>query len=88
MTLTQTAALLIRVFGAYLFFDVAVVITTLPSEIFNIHTSQVGFIVSEHEFLLAMSLVRLFIYLVGGICSLVFARPLAKLFSKGLDRHD
>ena len=88
MTLTQIAALLIRVFGAYLFIDVAVVITTLPSEIYNIHMSQVDYIVSEHEYLLAMSLVRLFIYLVGGICSLDFARPLAKLFTKGLDRHD
>jgi hypothetical protein len=88
MTLAQIAALLFRVFGVYLFFDAAVVITTLPSEIYNIHTSQVDYIVSEHEFLLAMSLVRLFIYSVGGICFIVFARPLGKLVAKGLDRHD
>jgi hypothetical protein len=88
MTLKQMAALLIRVFGVYLFFDAAVVITTLPTEIFNIHTSQVDYIVSEHEFLLAISLVRSFVYSAGGICFLVFARPLAKLFTKGLDRHD
>jgi hypothetical protein len=88
MTLKQIAALLFRVFGVYLFFDAAVVLTTLPTEIFNIHTSQVDYIVSEHEFLLAMSLVRLFVYSAGGICFLVFARPLAKLFTKGLDKHD
>ncbi len=88
MTLAQVAALLLRVFGVDLFFDAVVVITTLPSEIYNIHTSKVDYIVSEHEFLLAMSLVRLFIYSAGGICFIVFARPLGRLFAKGLDRHD
>jgi hypothetical protein len=88
MTLVQVAALLMRLFSVYLFFDATVLLTTLPTEIFNIHTSQVDYIKSEHEFLFAMSLVRLFIYSVGGVCFLVFARPLAKLFTKGLDRHD
>ena len=88
MTLAQVAALLVRVFGVYLFFDAAVVVTTIPSEIYNIHKSQIDYIVSQHEFLLAMSLVRLFIYSVGGICFIIFARPLGKLFAKGLDRHD
>jgi hypothetical protein len=88
MTLIQVAALLMRLFSVYLFFNAAVLLTTLPTEIFNIHTSQVAYIRSEHEFLFAMSLVRLFIYAVGGVCFLVFARPLANLFTKGLDTHD
>jgi hypothetical protein len=86
MTFIQVAALFFRVFGVGLFFDAAVVITTLPGEIYNIHMSQVDYIVKEHEFLFAMSLVRFFIYFIGGICFLVFARPLAKLFTKGLDQ--
>jgi hypothetical protein len=84
MTITQVAILFMRLFGVYLFFDVMIVLTELPTEIFNIHTSQIDYIVSEHEFVLAMSLVRLFIYTVTGICFLVFARPLAKLFTKDL----
>jgi len=87
MTLTQIAVLLIRVFGIYLFFDVAIVLTAIASEIYSIHMSQVDSIISQHEFLLAMSFVRLFIYSAGGTCFLVFARPLAKLFTNGLDRH-
>jgi hypothetical protein len=85
MKTTQVAVLLMRLFGVYLFFDVMVVLTELPAEIFNIHPSQIDYIVSEHEFVLAMSLVRLFIYSVGGICFLVLARPLAKLFTRGLE---
>ena len=77
-----------RLFGVYLFFNAAVLLTTLPTEIFNMRTSQVDYIRSEHEFLFVMSLARLFIYSVGGVCFLVFTRPLAKLFTKGLDRHD
>jgi len=88
MTLAQVASLLVRVFGVYLFFDAAVVVTTLPSEIYNIHKSQIDYIVSQHKFLLAMSVVRLFIYSIGGVCFIVFARPLGKLCAKGLDRHD
>jgi hypothetical protein len=86
MTFIQLAAFSMRLFGVYLFFNAAVLVTTLPTEIFNIHTSQVDYIVKEHEFLFAMSLVRFFIYCVGGVCFLVFARPLAKLFTKGLDQ--
>ena len=84
MTITQVAILLMRLFGVYLFFDVMIVLTELPTEIFNIHTSQVDYIVSEHEFILAMSLVRLFFYSIAAVCFLVFARPLAKLFTKDL----
>jgi hypothetical protein len=85
MKTTQIAILLMRLFGVYLFFDVMIVLTELPTEIFNIHTSQIDYIVSEHEFVLAMSLVRLIIYTVSAICFLVFARPLTKLFTKGLE---
>ena len=86
MTFIQLAAFSMRLFSVYFFLNAAVLVTTLPTEIFNIHTSQVDYIVKEHEFLFAMSLVRLFIYFVGGVCFLAFARPLAKLFTKGLDQ--
>jgi hypothetical protein len=84
MTITQVAILLMRLFGVYLFFDVMLVLTELPTEIFAIQKSQIDYITTEHEFVLAMSLVRLFIYAGAGICFLFFARPLAKLFTKDL----
>jgi hypothetical protein len=85
MKTMQMAILLLRLFAIYLFFDVIVVLTELPAEIFNILTSRIDYIVSEHEFVLAMTLVRLLIYTVAGICFLVLARPMAKLFTRGLE---
>ena len=87
MLITQIAVLLMRLFGVYLFFDVMLVLTELPTQIFAIHKSQVDYIATEHVFILAMELVRLFIYAVGGFCFLFFARPLARLLTKGLDEH-
>jgi uncharacterized membrane protein len=87
MQITQIAVLLMRLFGVYLFFDVILVLTELPPQIFAIYKSQVDYLVTEHLFVLAMELVRLFVYLTGGICFLFFARPLAQLFTKDLDKH-
>jgi hypothetical protein len=87
MLITQIAVLLMRLFGVYLFFDVMIVLTELPSTIYNMSKTQVDYMRPEYELVIAMSLVRLFVYLVGGICFLVFARPLARLFTKGLDEH-
>ncbi len=85
MQIAKIAVLLMRLFGIYLFFDVMLVLTELPTEIYNIHKSEIDYITSEHEFILVMSLVRLFIYAGAGICFLFFARPLARLFTKDLD---
>jgi hypothetical protein len=76
-----------RLFGVYLFFDVMVVLTELPSSIYNMSNTQVDYMKPAYELVIAMELVRLFIYLVMGICFLFFARPLARLFTKGLDEH-
>jgi hypothetical protein len=87
MLITQIAVLLMRLFGVYLFFDVMIVLTELPTEIYNMSKTQVDYMKPEYELVIAMALVRLFIYVVAGVCFLVFARPLAKLFTKGLDEH-
>jgi hypothetical protein len=87
MLILQIAILLMRLFGVYLFFDVMLVLTELPTEIFEIQKSQVDYITSEHEFVLVMSLVRLFICAIAGICFLVFSRPLARLFTRDLVEH-
>jgi len=84
MTITQVAILLMRLFGVYLFFDAVVVLTELPSQIYNMTKTQVDYMKPEYELYIAMSLVRLFIYVVLGACFLFFARPLAKLFTRDL----
>lgn len=73
-----------RCFGVYLFFDVMLVLTELPTEIYNMSKTQVDYMRPEYKLLIAMSLVRLFIYAVLGVCFLFRARPLAKLFTKDL----
>jgi hypothetical protein len=85
MTITQISVLLIRIVSISFLLDAVIVLTELPVVIFDISKSQVDYIISEHEFSLVMLLVRLFIYLVAGICFLIFARPLGKLFAKGLE---
>ena len=84
MTITQVAILLMRLFGVYLFFDAVVVLTELPSQIYNMTKTQVDYMKPEYELYIAMSLVRLFFYVVLGACLLFFARPLAKLFTRDL----
>jgi hypothetical protein len=85
MTVTQASILLIRIVSIFLFVDAVIVLTELPAVIFDIFKSQFDYIVSEHEFALAMLLLRLCFYLVGGLCFLIFSRPLGKLFAKGIE---
>lgn len=87
MTITNVAALLLRFFGVYLFFDVVLVLTELPTEVYTVIATQIGYIRVEREVVLIMSLVRLGIYAVGGICCIAFSRPLGKFFAKGLDGY-
>jgi len=90
MTPIQFANLLLRFFSVYLFFDAFVVITELPTMIWGIIMSQLPNITSEREITLGMLLFRLFVYSGTGIAFLVFSRPLAKLFTNGLEhvKHD
>jgi len=85
MTIMQMAVLLMRLFGVYLFFDVVIVLTELPVLIFGILNSRFDNMTSERILTLIMVFVRLFVYAGAGVTFLVFARPLAKLFTKGLE---
>lgn len=87
MKLTQIAILLIRLISISLFIDTVTVLTELPALAFNIYESQIQYITLEHEVALLTVLVRLAFYIVGGVCCLLFARPLANLFAKGLDEQ-
>jgi len=75
-----------RFFGLYLFFYVLLGLTYLVNDIFGISKASADY-VTRYELDLALDLLRLSVQAVGGFCFLVFARPLARLFTKGLDEH-
>jgi hypothetical protein len=88
MTLTQVAVLLIRIFSIHFFVSAIVVLTEMPSMIFSISETKFTSIIYQSEFNLFLLMVRLFTYVGAGVFCLVFARPVAKLFIKGLDKHE
>jgi hypothetical protein len=83
----QIAVLLFRLFAIYLFFDCMIILTELPSTIYNMCNTRVDYMKPEYALIMAMQLVRLFIYLVSAICFLVFAKPLANFFTKDLNEQ-
>jgi len=87
ITLTQVAAVLIRIFCIWWFVDAVLVMLTLPNEFLGMLSIRSGYFSSQQEIALAMQLLRLFIYLSLGTAFLVFTRPLAKLLTKGLERE-
>ena len=82
---TQAAVLLLRFFSVYLCFDVMAVLTELPPSINGVFHSTDDAITTQRELILGLELVRLFIYAVAAISFMVFSRPLAKVFTKGLE---
>jgi hypothetical protein len=90
MTPIQAAVLLLRFFGVYLFFEAFVVLTELPTHIYGIYKTQFDFISAQRKLDLGLALARLFVYAGAAIACLFFSRPLAKLFTKGLEsvKHD
>ena len=84
VTLEQVAAVFLRIFAVGWLWDVPVALTNLPGDIFGMIALQPGYLLSQRELGLAMLLVRIGLYLILGVGFLFFARPLAKLFTKGL----
>jgi hypothetical protein len=87
MQITPIAVVLMRLFGVFLFLNVMIVLTELPTQIYTIFQTHVDYMKPVYALAAAMMCVRLFIYTVLGICLLVFARRLAGLFTRGLDSH-
>jgi hypothetical protein len=85
MTPIQFAVLLLRVFSIYLFLDLMVVASGVPADIYGIFNSPTNYITKQRELALAMALGRIVVYGGTGIAFLFFSRPLAKLFTKGID---
>lgn len=85
MTIAQVSALMMRLFGAYLFLNLILVITELPTEVYGIIATHFDYIRSEREVVLAATLIRLVVYAIGGTCFIAFSRSLGKLFAKGLE---
>ena len=69
--------------------DVIEVFTELPADVYGVFNAQSDYLVSQRELALVMALIRLFFYVCVATGFLFFGRPLAKLFTKGLDiKHD
>jgi hypothetical protein len=85
MTPIQVAVLLLRFFSVYLFIDVMVVLTELPPYILGLFRPQSDFLVTQRVLVLGLMLVRLCVYAGTGTAFLIFSRPLAKFFTKGLE---
>jgi len=82
--------LLLRFYSLYLFFDGVVVLTELPPSLNGIIHSTSDAIATQRVLILGLELFRLLIYVGTGVAFLIFTRPLAKFFTKGLgdDEHD
>jgi hypothetical protein len=85
MTPTQFAILLIRIFGVFASILAAAALTEIAYGIFSVIYSSSAQSEPLRAFLLAMYVVRFLIYFCTAIIFLVFTKPLAKLFTKGLD---
>jgi len=89
MTPTQFAVLLIRFYCVVAFVLASVVLTEIAYYIYLLldYPSQLD---SQREFLLAMFIIRFFIYVVTATVFLIFTKPLARFLVKGLEsmKHD
>ena len=90
MTATQLAVLLLRFLSVFLFLDAFIFLTELATHIYGIHKSEFDFITAQRKLALGLAVLRLLVCSGAGIAFLVFTRPLAKLFTKGLEsmKHD
>jgi hypothetical protein len=84
MTPTKVAVIFLRISGIGWLIDVVVALTALPGDILGM-VQQTGYLSFQRELSLVMLLVRVCFYLGMAIAFLFFTRPLAKLFTKGLD---
>jgi hypothetical protein len=63
----------------------AAALTEIAYGVYGVTNSPTAQSEPQREFLLAMYIIRFAIYFGTGIVFLIFTRPLAKLFTKGLD---
>ena len=84
MTPIQCATLLIRSLSALMFVLAAAVLTEIVYGFFAVLYLQSSQAEAQRVFLLAMYVLRFLIYFCTGILFLIFAKPLAKLFTKDL----
>ena len=84
MTPTKVAVIFLRISGIGWLIDVVIALTGLPGDILGM-VEQTGYLSFQRELSLIMLLVRICLYLGMAIAFLFFTRPLARLFTKGLD---
>jgi hypothetical protein len=85
MTPIQAAALFLRLFSVYLCLNIILVLTELPPNIYGIISLRSDYLMHQRVLMLGLELFRVFVYASLAVTFLVFNRPLAKLFAKGLE---
>jgi hypothetical protein len=85
MTITQFAALLIRIYCVYAFIVDLSMLTEVAYGIYLVINSTSIRFPSQGEFLLAMYVLRFLIFFITGIVCLIFTKPLARMLVKGLE---
>jgi hypothetical protein len=90
MTPTQAAILLMRILSVGFIADSINILTDLPGDIYGVMRATTDYVASQRELDLVLVLVRLSVCSGIAIAFLFFSRPLAKLFTRGLDsqKHD
>ncbi len=86
MLITQIGVVLFRLFGLYFFIYVMIGLTSVVNYSYDIYKAPADYAI-RYEVDLGLELVRLFIEFLAGFFFLVFARPLARLFTKGLTEN-
>lgn len=84
MTPIQFATLMIRALAVLLLVLAVAVLTEIAYGAFAVVSSTSSQTELQRVFLLAMYVARFLIYFCSGLTFLIFAKPLAKLFTKDL----
>jgi hypothetical protein len=85
MTPTQAAILLMRILSIGFLVDGINILTDLPGDIYGVFRATTDYAASQRELDLVLVLVRLSVCSGVAVAFLLFSRPLAKLFARGLD---
>jgi hypothetical protein len=87
ISLTQVAAVGLRIFSTLWLVDALLVLTAFPADIYGMKNYPSGYLSGQRELDIVLQIVKLVIYLGLGTAFWFFPLRLAKLLTNGLD-HD
>ncbi len=85
MNIMQVAVLLIRLSSLSWFIEAGIVLTYLPNDLYGVRSLPAGYYANQRELEVVMKLIRSFIYGALGMVFNIYAFPMAKRFTRGLE---